>query len=607
MNIIIILCFILNFLINIIPVCKYEIIVMEYDSYFNYKIVKKLNQINDTKEMINFFLSYFDNDSWYPYGRSIYETSYPVIFFLPLIIKRILENLRILIDIKYICVFIGSIFNIINIYFMTKITDVFTESSHSSKYVLCLISSFSPLFFIKTSTGQFDMECIAIPLLSIASYLYLIQKKQCSLLYCLLFNVFFGLLSLTWGGYIYLEYLICLTEYLILFLCGFNWDNYIKFSLTTVLSEVLINQIPVNQNLYMEHIPKYFVFFSYNLKVISMIFKSKSQSIFILLPIIVFLFFETKGRKHYIFNMFRKNNHFSSVAEHQNSTWATFYISYGFFFVFSLIGLDEMNFKRMEYLFMLLFYLSGIYISCIIVRAHFLFNIPFLIFSSYGISKFSIICFKKQKVLILVPILVIFLYISSSLYYIFTYYSKSFLIYDNSYGYFDDIRSSYKWLMDNTNSHSAVFSLWERGYQISSLAERVTLYDGYTYDSTIISNLNSIFISNENEAYEKVKFYDIDYIVVFFGGLIGENDDIGRYLSIASTVEYINISHYFNSGMINESILYKMSFANFAGKYDRMRNSIFNESINIKMFEEVYTSANWIVRIFKPVDFNILW
>lgn len=64
---------VLSFSIRLFSVIKYESVIHEFDPYFNYRVTQYLTE-NGFYEMWN----WFDTMTWYPLGRVVGGTVYPV-------------------------------------------------------------------------------------------------------------------------------------------------------------------------------------------------------------------------------------------------------------------------------------------------------------------------------------------------------------------------------------------------------------------------------------------------------------------------------------------------------------------------------------------------
>ncbi|CEP10613.1 hypothetical protein [Parasitella parasitica] len=201
---------------------------------------------------------------------------------------------------------------------------------------------------------------------------------------------------------------------------------------------------------------------------------------------------------------------------------------------------------------------------------------------------------------------------------------------DGSQRIIDDFREAYYWLRKNTDENAKIMSWWDYGYQIAGFSNRTTLVDNNTWNNTHIATVGRAMSTDEADAYEIMKKHDVDYVLVIFGGLLGySGDDINKFLwmiRIAQGIwpDKIKESDFFTaqgeyrvddqaSQAMKESLMYKMSYYRFnevfGGRqpYDRVRNQpLPMKGPELAVLDEAFTSENWIVRIYKVKDYDIL-
>lgn len=196
---------------------------------------------------------------------------------------------------------------------------------------------------------------------------------------------------------------------------------------------------------------------------------------------------------------------------------------------------------------------------------------------------------------------------------------------DGKMALIDDFREAYYWLRMNTDEDSKVAAWWDYGYQIGGMADRTTLVDNNTWNNTHIALVGKAMASNEDRAYEIFDELDVDYVLVVFGGLLGfGGDDLNKFLWMIRISEGIwpdevNERSFFSttgeyrvdssaSQVMKDSIMYKMSYHNFpylygenSGGVDHVRQQLIKpEDVgDLKRFHEVFTSENWMIRIYK--------
>ncbi len=78
-----------------------------------------------------------------------------------------------------------------------------------------------------------------------------------------------------------------------------------------------------------------------------------------------------------------------------------------------------------------------------------------------------------------------------------------------------DWLNALNWMRVNLKSTDVVASWWDYGYWITNIANKTTLADNGTVNSTQIARIGQMFLSNETEAIEILSEYDATYVVVF--------------------------------------------------------------------------------------------
>lgn len=198
---------------------------------------------------------------------------------------------------------------------------------------------------------------------------------------------------------------------------------------------------------------------------------------------------------------------------------------------------------------------------------------------------------------------------------------------DGSLSLIDDFREAYYWLRMNTPEDAKIASWWDYGYQIGGMADRTTLVDNNTWNNTHIAIVGKAFSSPEDKAYTIFKAHDVNYVLVIFGGLINFNgDDINKFLwmiriSEGIWPEEVSERNFFTAQgeyrvdsrateTMKQSTMYKMSYQGFPAlmgqgqMMDKVRQQMIttNDVEPLDYFDEVFTSENWMVRIYKLKD-----
>ena len=165
-------------------------------------------------------------------------------------------------------------------------------------------------------------------------------------------------------------------------------------------------------------------------------------------------------------------------------------------------------------------------------------------------------------------------------------------------------------------------SWWDYGYQIAGFADRTTLVDNNTWNNTHIATVGKAMASSEERAYPILRKHDVDYVLIIFGGLLGySGDDLNKFLwmiriSQGLWPDEIQEHKFFSNGeyrvddkasaTMRNCLMYKMSYHRYNDLFggqagmDRARNAMGpSTSPTLDTLDEVFTSENWLVRIYQ--------
>ncbi|EPZ32901.1 STT3 subunit of Oligosaccharyl transferase [Rozella allomycis CSF55] len=354
----------------------------------------------------------------------------------------------------------------------------------------------------------------------------------------------------------------------------------------------------------------------------------------------------------------------ASVSEHQPTTWSSFFMDMnlaltlfpaGVFYCFSK--------RRDEHIFVILYSITASYFAGVMVRLILTLTPVVCVAAALAISnlleKFSRETaespkpqkkrFRNSESKTSPNAPAIHSYVSTVLVYLLSLYFLWFFIqhctYITSSAYsspsvilasrdqsgrqviIDDFRDSYYWLRKNTPPDSRILSWWDYGYQIAGFSNRTTLVDNNTWNNTHIATVGLVLASNEETAYEVMRKHDVNYVLIIYGGLIGySGDDINKFLWMVRIAQgiYPNLvkeKDFYNSAgeysvgdsaskTMKESLMYKMSYYRLneiqrGHAFDRVRNQkLPSKDPSLSVLEEVFSSKNLIVRIFKVKELD---
>lgn len=197
---------------------------------------------------------------------------------------------------------------------------------------------------------------------------------------------------------------------------------------------------------------------------------------------------------------------------------------------------------------------------------------------------------------------------------------------DGSPAIIDDFREAYYWLRMNSAEDAKVMAWWDYGYQIGGMADRTTFVDNNTWNNTHIATVGKAMAVSEEKSEVIMRRLGVDYVLVIFGGVLGySGDDLNKFLWMVRISEGIwpedvNERSYFTdrgeykvddtaTTTMKNSLMYKMSFNGLSDLYkgrdvaDRVRqqrlSAQYAQDIHLDVLEEVFSSENWLVRIYK--------
>ncbi|EDV23170.1 uncharacterized protein TRIADDRAFT_36216 [Trichoplax adhaerens] len=664
---------VLSFATRLFSVLRFESVIHEFDPYFNYRTTRFL-----AEEGFYSFHNWFDDRAWYPLGRIIGGTIYPGLMVTSAFIYHVLNWFHITIEIRNVCVFFAPLFSSCT----TLVTYGLTKELKDSKagLVAAAMIAIVPGYISRSVAGSYDNEGIAIFCMLFTYYMWIKAVKTGSVYWAAMCSLGYFYMVSSWGGYVFLINLIPIHVFVLMVTGRFSHRIYIAYSTMYCLGTILSMQIsfvgfqPVQSS---EHMAAFGVFglcqiyafveylrFRLSKDYFQILFKNLAILVLVIVGAVAIILGITgkiapwTGRFYSLLDpSYAKNNIpiIASVSEHQPTTWSSFYFDLqmhvfmfpaGLYFCFK--HLTDAN------IFIIIYGVTSIYFAGVMVRLMLVLAPVCCILSGIGVSSILSAFMKnlettrkdkrnkrqdtypvKTEVAVsVIGMMTLFLitytfhctWVTSE-----AYSSPSIVLaakqYDGSKIIFDDFREAYYWLRENTPEDAKVMSWWDYGYQITAMANRTILVDNNTWNNTHISRVGQAMSSSEDKAYEIMRELDVDYVLVWFGGLTGyASDDINKFLwmvRIGGSTEkgkHIKEEDYYTktgefrvdkegSPILLNCLMYKMCYYRFGemyteqGKpsgYDRVRNvEIGNKDFQLDVLEEAYTTEHWLVRIYK--------
>ncbi|WP_455285180.1 STT3 domain-containing protein [[Eubacterium] cellulosolvens] len=230
-----------------------------------------------------------------------------------------------------------------------------------------------------------------------------------------------------------------------------------------------------------------------------------------------------------------------SVSEHRPATWASFFYEYGTLTFLGLFGFFfTLRRLRNTDIFLTLAALTSLYFSGSLVRLTLILAPAFSVLAGIATVEMAkpavdvlrqAVIFPKRRIpglvrigrefgLAILLILVIAIIPSFSravaaAYAPATIATSSIPLIPAEGTKYQDWLEALAWIRDNTPESAVIMAWWDYGYWITALADRRTLADNGTQNTTQIAMIAQMFLRNETTAIPMMQRYDVSYVAVF--------------------------------------------------------------------------------------------
>ena len=545
---VLVLAFSTSFLIRSQP-AQYGNQLNEFDPFYNFRATQYLVE--------NGFSEYFewhDDKSWYPHGRNVSLTSQVMLHVTAAVTYQIFEPAIELDD--YIILFpaiIGSL-TVVVIFALVRLF-----AGTASGLIASLLFAVSLPIIYRGTVGWFKSEPLGLFYVFLGLYLFLSAIKSENKKIALLKIIFGGIVMAfslsSWGGN---QFLIIPIGIFILALPFVRQDH--KFLLWSVPLFVGIFLAICSM---FERPGLNFVFgfggltlILPTLFLISAIFVQKiskhktRNSLVLLISIIiigasvVILNDETNTLPLPSFRYLNALNPFlinddplgASIAEHTPRTIELSFLFHSTWMIFGGLGIWLLLSKKIPdniiandmRIFVLIFGITGVYVSSSFIRLENFASVSLIIFSSIALTiltknilkiKFSGIKNYLIKILYIVLIIFLFtipLYLPENSNWIDIHDTAPIIFTGASY--FEptnDWLFTLEWIKLNTPENAVIASWWDYGYWITTVSDRATINDNATLETKTIQKMGKMFLSSPTDSWNILKEMNADYVVIF--------------------------------------------------------------------------------------------
>jgi dolichyl-diphosphooligosaccharide--protein glycosyltransferase len=234
-----------------------------------------------------------------------------------------------------------------------------------------------------------------------------------------------------------------------------------------------------------------------------------------------------------------------SVAEHATTSIDLSYLFHSVWMIFAGIGVWFILSKKMSQTFVkndmkafvLIFGMSGVYISSSFIRLEVFASISLIILSSIALSIltkniFKIKLFGKKNYLFKIPYIMIIIFL-------FTLP----LVFPENNNWIShasappiiltgatlnpptsDWLETLEWIKLNTPENAVIAAWWDYGYWIQTMAERASLADNSTTNDHIIQNIARMLLSTPDDSWNMLQNMGADYVLIFLSAQKVSND-----------------------------------------------------------------------------------
>jgi len=225
-----------------------------------------------------------------------------------------------------------------------------------------------------------------------------------------------------------------------------------------------------------------------------------------------------------------------SVAEHASTSIDLSFLLHSVWMIFAGIGIwlllstkiSQTFVKNDMKIFVLIFGITGVFVSSSFIRLEIFASISLIILSSIALSilsknLFKITFFGKKNYLFKISYVVIILLLFTSP---LIFPENSNWINNNdvppviltggaSGPPTDDWLDALEWIKLNTPENAIIASWWDYGYWITTISERTTLIDNSTLIDSRIKNVAKMLMGAPNDSWNMLKETNADYVLVF--------------------------------------------------------------------------------------------
>jgi dolichyl-diphosphooligosaccharide--protein glycosyltransferase len=551
---ILLIILLIAFGIRLLPM-RWGFHLSEFDPYAHYRSAKYVVD----KGFLAWF-SYHEDKSWYPYGVDVYRVLFPGVSFTAAFLYKILQLLAIPIaffEFAVIFPLIMATLTCLVMYFWARDTWGKTVGVFSALF-LALNAS----YIGRTALGWFDDETVGVFAIVLFAFLFLRSLDEqrtwnSTAKYAVAAGLSLGYIFASWGAAYYPLGLTALFAILLLLVGRYSKRLLLSYSLTLGTGLFIAINVPKLSTRFLFTAPVLGALFVFLLLCLWEILKNTKTNkwkfiyalgFFAIAGVAIAIILgrgptPIAGKFFTVLNPFARlfNPIVESVQEHRPPAWGSFYYDYGLGIFFVVIGLYfAIRNPTKRNLFLVLYALTSIYFASSMVRLLVILAPPFSMLWAIGLvgvlrpfilvmREVPRIPFRKKYVFghvgkeySGVAIILVFVLLSFSFILPTGSGRDKPRVFEQAYSPATLMASgvplrtdepilewyeTLMWMKHKLPDDAVVVSWWDYGYWIAVIANKTTLADNGTINTTQIQNIGRMFMSPEEEAIKILENY----------------------------------------------------------------------------------------------------
>jgi len=533
--------FILALSVRLLPL-RWGMSLSEFDPFEQFRFTQKI-----VNEGYFSWLDWRDFQRWYPWGAYIPKTNLPGLPLTAATFYMIISALGVSVALKDFCIVFPAIMGAIAcvvIYFLGK-----EISGKTVGLISALILALSPTFITRTSLGFFDDESVGVLAIMLFFLFFLrsIDEKrptESPLAYGSLSGLSLGYLFLSWGAALYPVGIVVLFSLIMIILRRYSERLLITYSLTFGIGSFIASSFPRPGITFLTSWPilaagGVFLLLCLN-EIIRRVRTTKWKIIYVTAFFLALIggFFilsylgymgSVAGKFIAVINPFAREGSplIMSVQEHRMTSWSSLYYEFGTTAVFMILGFffAAGNLTNRN-IFLIIYGVTSLYFASSMVRIIVLASPAIGLLGGLGIvglikpfmtlTKESRFVPRKRfyakivgKEFSAAPIIMCFLLLMVNFAFpsprAFSHaYSPTTLLSGSMPVKPDKPVTEWidalHWMKNNLPPNAVVFSWWDYGYWITVEANRKSVADNNTFNTTQLALIGRIFVENETNA-----------------------------------------------------------------------------------------------------------